>query len=356
MKQANIHILRLLTALLSTMIFVGHASTQPRELVVAGAGGVVANTNQQIYLDPFSLEYDINITRVSAEARRMAQLEAMVRSGNVLWDTVELSASDYPIGVKKGLLQRIDYDIVDPLQQLPQLSRREYGVGVAAYSRILVVRSDKLPEGETISSWVDFWDVEKFPGPRSLSGRPEDNLEFALLADGAPLDKLYEILSTEAGLDRAFAKLDEIKPHITVWWRSGAQSIQLLSDGEIYFSTTFNGRVSTVREAGIPVEIVWNGGALHLSFIGIPKGAKNVEEAHLYAHERATNAKKMSEYIKVIPYPGFAAGLSSYVDPEEFVSLPTHPGNLSVQFSANEEFWANNLEQIEERWNEWLLQ
>jgi len=356
MKQANVYVLRLLAALVLAVVFVGHANAQPRELVVAGSGGVVANTSQQIYLRPLSLEHDINITHVSAEARRMAQLEAMVRSGNVLWDTVELSASDYPIGVKKGLLQRIDYDIVDPMQQLPALSRKEYGVAISAYSRVLVIRSDKLPEGDTLSSWADFWDVEKFPGPRSLSGRPEDNLEFALLADGVPLDKLYDVLATEEGLDRAFAKLDEIKPHITVWWRSGAQSVQLLSDGEIYFSTTFNGRVGTVRESGIPVEIVWNGGALHLSFLGIPKGAKNVEEAQLYAHERATNARKMSQYIKVIPYPGFAAGLTDYVDPEEFVSLPTHPDNLLVQFSANEEFWVDNIEEIGERWNEWLLQ
>ena len=332
------------------------AQGQQRELVVSGSGGVVATAGEQIYLDPLADEHDIRITRVSSEAQRMSQLEAMVRAGNTLWDTVELSASNYPIGVKKNLLEPIDYSVVDPLNQLPDIARAKYGVAVSAYSRVLVVRTDKLPEGRMMTSWDDFWDVENFPGPRSLSARPEDNLEFALLADGVPADQLYELLATKEGIDRAFAKLDEIKPHITVWWQSGAQSVQLLSDGEIYFTTTFNGRVDTVRESGIPVEIVWNGGALHLSYLGIPKGAKNMEEALLYASVRATNASKMSDYIRAIPYPGFAAGLEDYIEPKLFESLPTHPDNVEVQFTANEEFWVDNIELLEERWNEWLLE
>ncbi len=36
-------------------------------------------------------------------------------------------------------------------------------------------------------------------------------------------DELYDVLGTDEGLDRAFAKLDEIKDAIPVWWTSGAQ-------------------------------------------------------------------------------------------------------------------------------------
>jgi putative spermidine/putrescine transport system substrate-binding protein len=53
--------------------------------------------------------------------------------------------------------------------------------------------------------------VRRFPGPRSLRNHPVDNLEFALLADGAAMDKLYPI-----DMDRAFRKLDEIRQHVAV--------------------------------------------------------------------------------------------------------------------------------------------
>lgn len=40
------------------------------------------------------------------------------------------------------------------------------------------------------------------------------NLEFALLADGVKVEDVYRVLSTPAGVERAFAKLSELKPHI----------------------------------------------------------------------------------------------------------------------------------------------
>ena len=70
-----------------------------------------------------------------------------------------------------------------------------------------------------------------FPGKRGLKKEPNVNLEWALLADGVPPEKVYEVLGTPQGLERAFKKLDTIKGSI-VWWQAGAQAPQLLADGE----------------------------------------------------------------------------------------------------------------------------
>ena len=37
------------------------------------------------------------------------------------------------------------------------------------------------------------------------------------MADGVPWDKVYPM-----DIDRAFKSLDRIKPHVDVWWTSGA--------------------------------------------------------------------------------------------------------------------------------------
>lgn len=67
------------------------------------------------------------------------------------------------------------------------------------------------------ASWADFWDVDKYPGKRGLRKRAVYNLEFALLADGVKVEDVYRVLSTPTGVERAFAKLSELKPHIQ-WW------------------------------------------------------------------------------------------------------------------------------------------
>ena len=41
----------------------------------------------------------------------------------------------------------------------------------------------------------------------------------ALLADGVAPSKLFPL-----DLDRAFHKLDQIKPNVAVWWKTGDQS------------------------------------------------------------------------------------------------------------------------------------
>ena len=343
----------------AVMVVVGAVDTTPvaaADITFSGSGGMVAEYTKEVYNVPFTKETGITIKRVGAEAKRMVQLEAMVKSGKVTWDAMEVSASDYPIGVRKNLFEEIDYSKVDPENKLPAAARQKYGVAYAAWSQILAVRTDKLPAGKQMKSWADFWNVKEFPGPRSLRGRPQDNLEFALLADGAKKEDLYKILSTKEGVDRAFKKLDEIKPHIITWWKSGAQSVQLLSDGEIHYGTSYNGRITKIAKSGVPTDIVWEGGALHLSFVSIPKGSKKIKEAYMFAKYRTLDPKRMKDYIAYLPYPGFAPGLYDGLDPKVAMTLPTSVSNMKAQFSADEVWWSNNIDAIQERWTEWLLE
>src|SRR3546814_19993340 len=70
---------------------------------------------------------------------------------------------------------------------------------------------------------------------------PKYSLEFALMADGVPADQVYPTLRTPRGVDRAFRKLDEIKPNV-VWWSSISQVPDLLGSREVVMSVTSPGR------------------------------------------------------------------------------------------------------------------
>jgi putative spermidine/putrescine transport system substrate-binding protein len=172
-------------------------------------------------------------------------------------------------GVRDGLAEPIDWTIVHK-DKVPADAVVADGHGIASniQGTNLCYRADKFPNGGP-KSWADFWDERKFPGNRGLciSDSPR-TLIFALLADGVPRDQLYPL-----DLDRAFKKLDEIKPHIKMWWREGNQSQQLLRDGELDMMSIWNGRATELKQQGVPVELVWDGAVRRPSTWCVLKGA-----------------------------------------------------------------------------------
>ena len=123
----------------------------------------------------------------------------------------------------------------------------------------------------------------------------------------------------------------------------------------MFYSTTYNGRIEALKTAGVPAEIVWNGGALHVSYMGIPKGSLHVKSAHDYIKIRSTDPDLAREYLKILPYPSFSPGLFDGMPAEQATKMPTYPANAEMQFTADEGFWAANIDKLQVRWNEWLL-
>lgn len=344
----------LLGSVMVGAVLIGVGRAEDITITVSGSGGTLADILKAHFEEPFTQATGIKVKSV-ATTNRVSALKAMKATGKALWDSTELSGSDLAQAVKAGYLQPMDWSIVDPKSTMPAVARHKYGLATASYSTILAVRTDKLPRGKSMKSWADFWDVKNIPGPRALQNKPQDNLEFALLADGVARDKIYEVLSTEAGLDRAFRKLDEIKPHIVSWWTAGAQPVQLLTNGEAFYTSAWNGRITKLAADGVPVAISWNGGAIKLSYQAIPVGARYPKEAQRYLAFNISDPKRTAEYLKLMPYPGFIPGIYDYLPPEFAKEMPTFPANIEVQFRTNDEFWAEREVELTDRWQAWLL-
>ena len=156
-----------------------------------------------------------------------------------------------------GALAPIDYaswKYTDP-NDIPKEYMTPTTVGLCLYATVLGYNKETFPEGKQPKSWAEFWDAEKFPGARMLadmaSGTP--NLEFALIADGVPMDKVFPI-----DIDRAFKSLSRIKPHIKKFWDTGALSAQMLADKDVVLGSIWNGRLQAIADKGAPVAIEWN--------------------------------------------------------------------------------------------------
>jgi putative spermidine/putrescine transport system substrate-binding protein len=312
------------------------------EVVVADYGGVTREVSRRAFYEPFKAATGISV--VEATTTGFAQLEAMILANNVQWDVVASEEQNMHIGAARGILEPIDYTVVKTEGILPAAVNK-YGLIKSYYAGVLAY-STKMAQPPR--SWADFWNVTAFPGARGMRNVPDENVEFALLADGVEPGKLYPL-----DLDRAFRKLDQIKPHVKVWWTSGAQSVQIIADGVVVMSPTWNGRVEGAREKGVPIELVWNGALLIGAPYIVPKGAKNKENAMKFINF-TMQADRQADFAKdFYSGPATPAALSR-LSPEVSKRLPTYPDNLKQMGTFGAQWYAENYQNLTRRWEKWL--
>lgn len=320
---------------------------KPPQIVFNDSGGDMQKAMRESFYSEFEKQYGIRV--VTTSPVDAGKLKAMVESGNIEWTVTEIGPEEAMLAEKEGLLEPLDRKIIDLSDYPKHLQDRKYIMPKGVYTTVMGYRTDTFPEGKGPVSWADFWDVKKFPGPRTLRDSPIDNLEFALLADGVAPDKVYPI-----DVARAFKKLDEIKPHITVWWKTGAQSAQLLVDKEAVMGSAWNGRYFVAIKNGAPLKIEWNQGMIKESAFVIPKGAKDAYWGQKML-ALITDAKAQGIYANIITYPGLNLKSMEYVKPELQTFMPTHADNLPKQVWTDAKWWLDNGKEMNERWSKWIL-
>ncbi len=179
------------------------------------------------------------------------------------------------------------------------------------------------------------------------------------MADGVPAAEVYDVLETDEGVDRAFAKLDTIKSDV-VWWEAGAQPPQLLADGEVAMTTAYNGRIfNAAVSEGKPFEIVWDGQIMDFDLFVVPKGAPNKDAAMEFI-KFSTDTQRLADQAKWISYgparksSGALVGLYQDGKTEMASHMPTSEANLGNALVNNFEFWADKDTDLNERFNAWL--
>ena len=273
---------------LRTVILAGTAlafagsSALALDLTLVSWGGAYQASQKNAYTDPYIKDHpDINVIWDESSAEAVAKLRAMNEAGNVTWDLVDVVASDAIRLCDEGLAIEIDPDKdlaaapdgTSAADDFGDLLVSECFIPQIVYSTTFGYRSD-VEEwgGKEPTEICDVFDLETFPGKRSLEKRPINNVEWALLCDGVPKDEVYSVLETEEGLARALAKLDTIKDEV-IWWSAGAETPQLLADKEVVIGSTYNGRLfALIEEQKQPVKMLWDAQVFDLDGWIIPAG------------------------------------------------------------------------------------
>jgi putative spermidine/putrescine transport system substrate-binding protein len=316
------------------------------QITFVSQGGAYQKAQTIAILDPAAKKLGITVNQDSIPDA-WPVIKSQVASGKPIWDVVDVPTGYCLRGGDQGLIEKLDFATIPNAAAMPEAYRNAYSVAYEFYSSVLAYSQKKYPEGATPNSWADFWDVKKFPGRRALRNHPIATLEAALMADGVAPDKLYPL-----DVDRAFRKLEEIKPNITVWWTSGAQSAQLLNDGEVDMVMAWNGRVSALTKEGAKVAFTFNQGILQSTSLCILKGAPNLATAIRFLNEAVdpVNQANLPLHIDYGPAnpKAFDTGV---VKPERAAQLPSAPQNASKQALMSYAWWSSpEGEAAEKRW------
>ncbi len=336
-------------------------------MTIVSWGGAYQNSQQKAYSEPYvEMHPEVSVTWDESSNEAVAKLRAMNEAGNITWDLVDVVAADAIRLCDEGLA--MEYDPEELLAEGDDGSSAEDDFGdlivsdcyipQIVYSTTFGYRTDMVPEGvEPPSQICDVFDVEKYPGKRALEKRPINNMEWALLCDGVAKDEVYDVLETDEGQDQALAKLDTIKDDV-IWWSAGADTPQLLADGEVFMGSTYNGRLySVIVEQNQPVAMMWDAQVFDLDGWIIPTGLPEDRLARVKDFVKyATDTTRLADQANYIAY-GPARASSAPLVPEEMKQhMPTDPANAENTFIYNYSFWADYRDDIDAKFQSWLAQ
>ena len=350
---------------LLALAFAGFAATAiAQTLTIVTGGGSYGRSVERGWMEPFIAETGIEVRREDFNGG-LAQIRAQVESGNVFWDVVDLTTPETVRACDEGLLEFVALD------QLPAAAdgtpaaedilpggRSECSGGGLVFATIVAYNNELFPGGQP-DSIEDYFDLERFPGRRGMRRAPHANLEFALIADGVPIDEVYTTLDTDAGIARAFAKLDTIKDEI-VFWEAGAQPPQMLADAEVVMTTAYNGRIFNAQVLeNQPFAIIWDGQLQEAASPTIVLGTPRLEIARQFIEfiSRPESLAAISQYISYSPSRYSAnAMVSTHLETgiEMAPHMPAAPQNMHRALISNSLWWADNGDEMNERFAVWL--
>ncbi|MBB6426958.1 polyamine ABC transporter substrate-binding protein [Sphingopyxis sp. JAI128] len=343
--------LRLLGALALLAGSACGSGSDVRPLTVVGWGGSSQDAHRNAYWNSFTTSSGIPL-REDSWRGGVGVIRTKVIGGDASWDIVQVETEDLILGCEEGLFQRLDWAALGGRDAFIPSAVHDCGVGAMLWSYVIGYDGDRI-KGAGPQSWADFWDVKRFPGKRGMRKTPKYSLEFALMADGVPAGQVYSTLRTPAGVDRAFRKLDEIKPHV-IWWSSISQVPDLLGSREVVMSVTSPGRLIVAnRTEGRNFKLDWHGNIYAVDYwVILANSPRPAEAAQLLRYmTRPENQARLARYI---PTGLTSVEANRIVDPKLKQNTPSDPANMTDALELDADFWVEYGDQLTQRFNAWV--
>ncbi|MEZ5924801.1 MAG: ABC transporter substrate-binding protein [Hyphomicrobiaceae bacterium] len=306
-------------------------------VTIASWGGAYQEAQDKALFQPGAAATGIEVKQETYGG--MSDVRLKVQAGAMPWDIVSSGSGSAARAAEEGLLEPLDYTMIDVSTFYPGMSTPTC-VGSDVFSTVLAWNTATFGDNGP-KSWADFFDPDKFPGKRAYRDKVSGALEPAIMADGVAVEDVYKVLDSEEGIKRAIDKIRKLKPHIAVFWKSGAQQAQLMKDGEVDMTTGWNGRFDVAAKDGAKVSYTFNQALIEYDCFAIPKGAPNKDAAMKFLAEisKPEYQANLPQHITYGPTSKAAYEIGK-IDDALARKMPSHPDNAKLQLPLSLEWYA----------------
>ncbi len=316
---------------------------------LAASGGVFNQVLRRVWIDNFSKRTGIRVNLSPATSLPMAKLQAL--SDRPQWDIFELTGPEFELAVRQDLLLPLDTAIVD-VSNLSGQYVKSHGVMYAIFNSCIAWDPRQIGKGLEPMGWADVWDVARRPGKRSLD--PVNGgagvMEIALIADGAPPDKLYPL-----DIDRAFRSLDRLGQQNIIWSTSIEETVQRLISSEVALASTWPFRVQRANEGGANIGYNFDQCMVEGEYLCVVKSTRNPKACFQLINWILKDPAAAAEFSRQTHY-GSPNVASLKLLPKEIADvIPTNPILAEKLFPADDVWWSQNLETVAARFKKWQL-
>lgn len=336
------------------------ASVEANKLKVATWSGAYGQAQREAVIERFKAERSIDIEVV--ERMGEDRIDLINGTHGRPLDAAEFSGAEIEAECEAGQLVKLaeaggTAHSGDAARDFLPGSLKPCGVGAFAWSHVIAF-NPKLIGKQIPRSLADVFDAEGFPGKRAFFKEPRFLLEAALMADGVEPGDVYQLLSGEEGLERAFGKLEALRDNI-VWVDDGKAAMKLLEDGKAVMAQTFSGRAFFAAARGAPIDLIWDGQIYSMTYWAIPAQSPRQDLARDFL-AFATEPQQLAAVAKRFPYgPTRSSALA--ITKRHLVAgleldryLPTAPENMKTALALDEAWWTKNREPVEAKFTAWL--
>ncbi len=307
---------------------------------LAASAGFAVPAVRKMLLSPFAGAAGLTLTDTGwdGDAAKLAKL-----ADSKTLDLALLDGAALQTACRAGVLAK------PPMGPLPHdrfvaNAASDCGIAVALTATILAWDTAKLTN---VPGWRDFFDVARYPGRRGLPRDARVTLEAALMADGVAPGDVYRVLKTPDGTDRAFRRLEQLRPYI-VWWVKPTEPAQLLASGKVALAAAPAASIAGLRATRrTAFGVQWAGALMGPISLAVPRAAPNANLSWL-AVVSATDAVRQVEFARATGLGPSVAAALDLLGPHAAES-PSNPINRRQALDVDAGFWQDNGARLDAR-------
>jgi putative spermidine/putrescine transport system substrate-binding protein len=153
-------------------------------------------------------------------------------------------------------------------------------------------------------------------------------------------------------VERAFRKLDQLKPYLS-FWQAAADGPKALGAGDVLMtSADVTEIVAADQGQHRNVGLQWNGALLNVEAWAIAKASPNRDAAVKLLS--FAGDPKLGAKLALVGLGGLVKGSGDNLPPDLAALSPATPANQSAALVIDAQFWRENADKLAPRFEAWM--